>query len=237
MPSDTLMTSDPKRSLDLLWGRMRPPSPSRRGPKPRLTAEVVAASAVELADAEGLPAIAMRRMAERLGVATMSLYTYVPGKAELVDLMLDHVHAEPVPRAEGSPREHLAATARAAWSLHRRHPWMLEVGHAPLGPNRMARYERDLRGLEGVGLSDLEMGQILALVSDYVAGAVRSARATQAPQEAASLPDEMLDAGRFPAAVRVGAARLERPDPDAAFEFGLARLLDGLDALIAARRA
>src|SRR5688572_28760297 len=82
---------DPKRSMAMLWGAAAAPS---RGPKPDLSARAIAAAAVELADAEGLGPLSMRRVADRLGKSAMSLYTYVPGKAELVDLMLDTVYAE-----------------------------------------------------------------------------------------------------------------------------------------------
>ncbi|HEY1176756.1 MAG TPA: TetR/AcrR family transcriptional regulator, partial [Phytomonospora sp.] len=69
-----------------MWGvRER----SSRGPKQGLTIEAIVRTAIALADAEGLAALSMRKVAERLGVGTMSLYTYVPGKPELLDLMLD----------------------------------------------------------------------------------------------------------------------------------------------------
>ena len=88
---DTEMTEyggsgDPERSLELLW-RVR--QPSSRGPKPKLDLDQIVSVAIELADEEGLAPLSMRKVAERLGVGTMSLYTYVPGKAELIDLMID----------------------------------------------------------------------------------------------------------------------------------------------------
>ena len=83
-------TGDPARSMALLWGgdRTRP----TRGPQARPDASTGSwPPRSTLADAEGLAALSMRRVAERLGVGAMSLYTYVPGKAELLDLMLDTV--------------------------------------------------------------------------------------------------------------------------------------------------
>jgi AcrR family transcriptional regulator len=79
--------------MELLCGA--PGSRRTRGPKPGLTVERIVRAAIEVADAEGLAALSMRRVADQLGVGTMSLYTYVPGKAELIDVMLDAVHAEP----------------------------------------------------------------------------------------------------------------------------------------------
>ncbi|MGH3621146.1 MAG: TetR/AcrR family transcriptional regulator, partial [Sciscionella sp.] len=73
--------SDPKRSMELLWSIGEAPS---RGPKQRLSLAEVVRAAIELADVDGLGALSMRRVAERLGIGTMSLYTYVPAKAELI---------------------------------------------------------------------------------------------------------------------------------------------------------
>src|SRR6266699_809038 len=84
-------SGDPVRSLALLW-RTRE-RPSRKG-KPDLSVDRIVQAAIELADADGLAALSMRRIAERLGVGTMSLYTHVPGKAELIDLMFDTAYGE-----------------------------------------------------------------------------------------------------------------------------------------------
>src|SRR5690349_11005862 len=116
-------TGDPQRSLELLWRTAQRPT---RGPKPTLTLDDVIAAGVAVADREGLPALSMRKVAEELRVATMSLYTYVPTKAELIDLMFDAVvgetTADPGPPA-ASWREAVEGSARAAWELRHRHPW------------------------------------------------------------------------------------------------------------------
>src|SRR5262245_64029270 len=126
---------NPQQSIDLLWGTARPPS---RGPKPGLTTQQIVAAAIAVADAEGLAALSMRRVAEHLGVGAMSLYTYVPGKAELIDLMVDAVYGELPGSADvdGGWRERLEGVARANWALYRRHPWMLQVASVrpALGP-------------------------------------------------------------------------------------------------------
>src|SRR5216117_1909772 len=79
---------DPIRSMELLWRDAAAPARGR-GPKPGLTVDRIVAAATELADGDGLAALSMRRVAERLGVGTMSLYTYVPSKADLIDVMYD----------------------------------------------------------------------------------------------------------------------------------------------------
>ncbi|MFB8102474.1 TetR/AcrR family transcriptional regulator [Streptomyces sp. NPDC056007] len=92
----TTGSGDIARSLELLWGTGDRPS---RGPKPGLTLDRIVTAAVAVADAEGLSAVSMRRLSTELGTGTMSLYRYVPGKAELLDLMLDRVLGEPLPAA------------------------------------------------------------------------------------------------------------------------------------------
>ncbi len=112
-------------------GRPREPGPadSRRGPRQGLSAGRVAAAAIALADSDGLGSVTMRAVAHALGVVPMSLYTYVPGKAELLDLMLDTVYLQ-MPRGDLSAmpwRERLAAVAQENRDLFTLHPWIAEV--------------------------------------------------------------------------------------------------------------
>src|SRR5687768_1469122 len=111
---------DPKRSIELLWGLQER---KRRGPRPRLQVADIVRAAITIADGEGLGALSMRRVADVLGVATMSLYSYVPGKAELLDLMLDTVFGETPRPPIADWRGGLAAIARSNWDLYHRHPW------------------------------------------------------------------------------------------------------------------
>lgn len=244
--------SDPKRIMELLWGS---PERVRRGPKPRFTADQIVAAATAIADAEGLAALSMRKVAERLGVTAMSLYTYVPGKAELLDLMLDRACAETA-KPDGVPggwRARLELVAREAYALYLRHPWLLHVAtNRPVpGPNLIAQYDYQLAAVEGIGLTDVEMDLVVTMVGDYVHGAVRGALAAAAlPEDTGKTDDEwwaeiapqlekVYDPERFPLATRVGAAAGEEYqaalDPGRAFEFGLARLLDGVAALVEGR--
>lgn len=245
-------SGDPQRSMELLWGAAERP---RRGPKPRLTVEQIVRAAIGIADTEGLTALSMRRVADQLGVTAMSLYTYVPGKAELVDVMLDRVYGE-LPRPDDTSagwRPRLEAVARANWSLYQRHPWLLQVatGRPVLGPNLVAKYDHELSTLADTGLDDIEMDLVVTMISDYVHGAVRPAiEAAQAEQRTgmtdeqwwnsyAPLLDKVYDAQRYPTATRVGATAGAEygaaSDPARSFEFGLQRVLDGIAAFIATR--
>jgi AcrR family transcriptional regulator len=242
---------DPTRSMELLWGVQARP---RRGPKPRLTIDQITRAAIEVADAEGLASLSMRRVAERLGVGTMSLYTYVPGKAELLDLMVDAVYGErPEPMTSGGWRERLERVARVNWALHRRHPWMLQVAtvRPALGPNVLAKYDEELRAVDGIGLTDVEMDSVLTLVLQHAVSSARLLVEAAEVQSRTGMTDEewwaahapllekVYDGDRHPVAARVGAAAGEAyqaaVSPEHAFEFGLARVLDGIAALVESR--
>jgi AcrR family transcriptional regulator len=239
---------DPAKSLELLWGLQPRPT---RGPKPALTVDRIVAAAIDIADRDGLAAMSMRRVADALGVGAMTLYRYVPGKGELLDVMLDTVYGElPHRQVEGDWRAKLDNVARENRDLYLRHPWLLQVATSrpPLGPHLMAKYEYELAAVEGIGLSDVEMDAAVTLVTGYVHGAVRAAVEAAQVIQWSGITDEQWwrahepllstigDAARFPLASRVGAAVgmafNASYDSDHGFEFGLARVLDGLAALL-----
>lgn len=244
-------SGDPKRTLELLWGAGVRPA---RGPKARLSVGEITGAAVRLADAEGLGALSMRRVADALGVGAMSLYTYVPGKAELLDLMVDLVSGETGrPAAAGDWRARLEHLARENFALYRRHPWLLQVAttRPGLGPNRVEKYECELRAVDGIGLTDVEMDSVVTLVLGFVHSAARGAVEAEEAQRRTGMTDlewwqayepvldSLIDAERFPVSSRVGMAAGEAHNaayaPEHAFEFGLARVLDGIAVLVEGR--
>jgi AcrR family transcriptional regulator len=243
-------SGDPVRSLELLWRVQQAP---RRGPKQRLDLDQIVAAAIALAGAEGLTALSMRKVAERLGVGTMSLYTYVPGKPELLDLMLDAAVESPTPLPDGGWRAQLEHIARENWDRFHRHPWLLEVTplRPVLGPNTFARYEHELSTIEGVGLSDIEMDSALGLVNGHVESSARRALEAAQAEQRTGLTDEewwnarapvlerVIEPDRYPIASRVGTAAGEAHNaafaPEHAFAFGLERVLDGIEFLIQRR--
>src|SRR3712207_7574985 len=129
---------EPRRTIDLLWRQDVAATAARRGRRPGLTVDRVVATAIVLADAEGLEAVTMRRVAQELRVVPMTLYTYVPDKATLLELMLDRLYLR-MPREEhpDNPwRERLAAIAEENRGLYAEHPWAatLPASRPPLGP-------------------------------------------------------------------------------------------------------
>jgi AcrR family transcriptional regulator len=244
-------SGDPARSLALLW---RAPGTGRAG-RSGLTVDRIVAVAIEVADADGLGALSMRRVAEKLGAGTMSLYTHVPSKAELIDLMLDTVQGETTRPDEvpGGWRARLELIARENWALYHRHPWLLQITmvRPVLGPNVTAKYEYELRAIDGIGLTDLEMDLVLTLIAGHVEGSARRSLEAAQAEQLTGVSDEqwwqarapilgrLADFSRYPLASRVGTAAGEAYNSpynaQEAFEFGLQRVLDGIEALLARR--
>ncbi|MFE2012403.1 TetR/AcrR family transcriptional regulator [Streptomyces sp. NPDC059491] len=246
-------TGDPARTLELLWrDSAAAPAAGRRGPRQGLTVDGVVDAALALADSGGLHALTMRAVAGRLAVTPMTLYTYVPGKGELLDLMLDAVflRMERPPFGPGLPwRERVTAVADANRALHLRHPWLVElrIVRAPLGPGVMNKYEYELGAFEGLGLDDVSRDSALTYVLGSVQAAARAELDARAVERESAMSDgewwdahapllaRVFDPDRFPLAGRVGEAAAVAYDglydADHAYAFALARVLDGLAAL------
>jgi AcrR family transcriptional regulator len=229
---------DMANTMALLWGTK--PAPTR-GRKPGMTIDRIVATAVAVADADGLDALSMRRVADELGVGTMSLYRYLPGKAELYELMLDAVMGEDpmVPAGDGW-RDSLAEVARRSLAGYRRHPWLLDasLSRGLVGPNQAAVLDRLLAALDGTGLTGGRKMAVIGLLIGYVQGRARrladAARTERGMSdgrfwaEFAPLLEPHLD--RFPTLAAVW--RDDELTWEDEFEFGLRRVLDGIEAYI-----
>lgn len=202
---------------------------------------MIVAAAIDLVEAEGLAALSMRQVASKLGVGTASLYTYLPGKAELAALMLDAVAAKGTLPHErpGDWRAKLAAWARDDWAAYRESPWILDlaaIGTLP-GPNMLRWLDSALRALEGTGLPEAEKLAVIESTDGYVRGLAAQHRraaggtaASKVERRNAALRN-FVDFSRYPALLRALQAGAEPYAADQ-FEFGLQRLLDGVATLI-----
>jgi AcrR family transcriptional regulator len=220
-----------RAGYELLWGEA-PRSP--RGRPAGLSRERIVAEAVAIADAEGLQKVSMKHLAERLGSGVMSLYRHVPGKDELVILMYDSLMAGPNPLPEaGTWREILRLWGLAVRELFTEHPWAIVVGTSerPMGPGEAGWVDTVIGRLTAVGMPT-ELALISVLTVDcFVMGAVRPelAGAGGEAEFFQFLADPAMRA-RFP-----HLARLTEPGSatDVAledhFDFGLERVLDGLE--------
>jgi AcrR family transcriptional regulator len=253
IPSPRTGAGDPARTLQLLWRDTA--AVPRHGPRQGLTIDQIVTAATSLADAEGLEAVTMRRLADSLAVVPMTLYTYVPGKAELLDLMLDAAYAQ-MPRADtaGQPwRQRLTTIATENRVLFDAHPWAAAIStiRPPLGPGLMAKYEHELSALDGLGLDDIEMDAALTHLLSFVQAGARAAADALATRRDTAMDDEqwwadsapvlqrVLDPRAYPLAVRVGTAagtaHRAAYNPRYAYDFGLQTILDGLATLIGSR--
>ncbi|MFE5871173.1 GntR family transcriptional regulator [Streptomyces roseifaciens] len=198
--------------------------PSRAaGALRKLTPERIVRTAIALADAHGAAALSMRALAAELGVPTMALYRHVPGKDDLVTRMADAAFGEcgPPGGAPGDWRGRLCAAARYQWAVYRRHPWlaraMVSVPRPQLPACATGLMERAMAPAPGPG-PGLEAGAVVR-IGATVAGYVRGVAVNLEDGAAARRARGGTDA-----------------DLDAMFEFGLARLLDGLSVYVEQRR-
>ncbi|MET8474509.1 TetR/AcrR family transcriptional regulator [Streptomyces sp. NPDC006422] len=227
---------------EVIWAR---PERAGRGPRPAHSRADIAATAVRVADAEGIDAVSMRKIAGELGMGTMSLYNYVPRKEDLYELMVDAVSAEyDFPEPSGDWRADVLGLARQTRTLMHRHPWLPRLMSPVYGfsPNALAYLEYCLSCLDPLDLpSGTKMELIAAVtgvVTTYVANEIATAERTRslpwsAEQEQAARIAYLggqLASGRYP---RLAASFAEDAGPidlEAVFERALRRTLEGFVA-------
>jgi AcrR family transcriptional regulator len=205
-------------------------------------------TAVAIADAEGLDAVSMRRIARDMGMGTMSLYWYVENKDDLIDLMFDHpMGGQLLDEADFADwRTGLGTLARRSRSVFAQHPWLIDVmsGHRATGPNMIRHVDQSLRITDGLGLDLPQRITMLNVIDDYVIGRIRRQAAEE--QRAAAgygTTEEWLEANRAFIDKLIADEGLERISPlldhmpeiddDELFERGLDVVLNGLAATFA----
>ncbi len=175
--------------LDLLWGRRER---GKRGPRPGLSTEAIVSAAIQLADAEGLEALSMARVAAKLGFTPMSLYRYVASKEELLQLMWDGsaVGAESLVIEGDGWRERLRSWAVFQRDMIDLHSWITQMAMAvpPMGPNSLHFVELGLATMDDTPLPDPDKLRFLGLIASYTLSEARMAadarRAAEAAREA-----------------------------------------------------
>ena len=216
--------------IELLWGER---GGARRGPRPTLTVGDLARAGIDLADAEGLSAVTMQRVAEALGVTKMATYRYVPGKDELVALMVDTAMGEPpsLDDIEGGWRPKLRAWTLAMHERMKAHPWALSAAIGPrvTGPNELGWVEHALAVLDGVALDGGQKLDIVVVLTGHIRTLV---------EQTANFSEEEISAGwaavlatrsdRFPHVVAALTSSARHDSREQGLEFGLDRILDGV---------
>jgi len=224
---------------EVIWAR---PERTGRGPKPAYSRADIAAVAVKLADADGIDAVSMRKVAAELGCGTMSLYNYVPRKEDLYELMVDAVSGEyDLGEVSGDWRADMLATARQTRAIMHRHPWLTRVMSAAYGfsPNVLRYLEWCLGALDGLEapygtkmqLIAMINGTVMTTVANELAVAERSRGLPWSEEEEQAVRGAYLRGrvatGEYPRlAEMLGAAGAEPVEADEVFELTLTRVID-----------
>jgi AcrR family transcriptional regulator len=236
----------PARSPEPGTGRAGPEAarPTARTP---MAPDRIVAAAIEVADAEGLAALSMRRVAAEIGAAPMSLYRHVADKDDLVVQMMNTVFARtrlPDPPPDGW-RARLELAGRTFWAMFRAHPWLasaLSLTRPQVMPDALPFTEWLLTALDGHGLELSTMFTTYLMLINYVRGTAVNLEAEAEAEAVTGLSSEewletqaqswtSLPFGGYPMFQRLISQEYDF-SLDEIFEFGLQRLLDGLDALI-----
>ncbi|TDC76156.1 TetR/AcrR family transcriptional regulator [Actinomadura sp. 7K507] len=224
------------------------PERQGRGPRPAYSRAQITGAAVRIADADGLEAASMRRIAAELETGAMSLYRYVPSRDHLIELMLDHVLAEmDVPaRPSGDWRADLSLIAGNTRAMWLRHTWLAGL-HRPrptLGPNQLRLMEFAIGALD-VGIPIDDALTMLDMLNGYVEHVVRgeiewareNLQSGMTPEmwmtRSGPYVRELLDTGAHPMFERVVRdARLPHMTGEERFRYGLDRVLDSIAAAL-----
>jgi AcrR family transcriptional regulator len=234
----------------------KPTTPKPAAPRPHpatresvgLTVERIVTTAIAVADSEGIGGLSMRRLATELGIAPMSLYRHVADKEDLLLAMIDRVAgASAFPEVPpDATRTRLECAARMLWDTFRRHPWMasaLSLTRPQPVPSAVPLTEWMLASLERSGLDLQTRFTAVLSVIGYVRGMGLNIEMEVEAEAATGLDSEqwtegqsaalesILAGGRLPQLERLVAEGYDF-DLDAVFEFGLQRLLDGIELLV-----
>ncbi len=248
MPAASPRATDPGRLIDLMW------NPSTVVGRSGATVAGIVEAALTIADADGLDAVTMRAVADWVGIGAMTLYGYVPGKAELVELMLDAVvgrtyEGHPAPGDVTPWPDAVRYIAQRSWDHLLAHPWLVEApqGRPILGPGVCRTYEAELRPLDGIGLTDLEMDLTVSAVRAAVTNAVQWQNGLAAARRRTHLSDDQwwalhgprlagaMAGEELPVSSRVGQSVANAGDPEATWHFTIEALIESLSARLASR--
>ncbi|WP_157249291.1 TetR/AcrR family transcriptional regulator [Nonomuraea typhae] len=221
---------------NLLWEQ---PPPTR----PSLSLPTIATAAIAIADADGIDAVSMQRVAGDLGFTKMSLYRYVSSKSDLVAVMIERAVGDPPDlSAVQGWRPKLEELARLVAEVWARHPWLpwVTMGDRMMGPREIGWSEAAVGALAGTGLTGGERLDAALLLFGHLRNTQSLATAGTQPwaedRGASPALAQLLDrhASRFPSLVDALADAKDAP-ADSGRAFGLACVLDGLAARINAR--
>ncbi len=235
--------------VDTVWARGEAAQKA-----PALSREGIVAAAIAIADAEGLAAVSIRRIATELSARPMSLYSHIERKDDLIDLMVDEVMAGallsgPVP---GDWREALRQIADRSRAMVSDHPWMIGAAiHRPmLGPNALRHIDQSLEAVASLDLPPARKRAALLAIDTYTLGFAgwevrstvakkrgRDAAASRRSDALAAYVEAQAASGEYPNLAKLSGAELRLDVGAESFEVGLEWLLAGIEAEVVARAA
>jgi AcrR family transcriptional regulator len=214
-PSTPRLPTPPRRLV---------PQPERAGRRPSLTRDAIVSAAIAVLDESGVSGLSMRRVAQKLEAGVASLYGYISGKEELA------CWREQVTEMLRGLRRVLMAHRDAA---------LAGLGRIPTSPQTLAAAEVLVATLRLGGLSD----RVVALGLDQLILYVSACAFEDSMQQTAMDPAdvrryfeevhafyEALPSAQFPVLASI-APEMTAADGDERFEFGLATMLAGLEAM------
>lgn len=241
MPRSTNRTGNPIQLLQLMW------APNTKVGRTGTTVSSLTQVAIDLADTNGLDALTMRAVASQVGIGAMTLYGYVPGKAELIELMLDQLAATTyagydLPAAKQGWSQSLRHIAERNYTHTLAHAWAANVAPTRpiLGPGNCLKYEAELAPLDNIGLDEHEMEHVLTTVLGMTSAAARWQVGLEQVRTDSQLTDQQwwalsqpvlgaaMEDMDLPISSRVGQATASAGNPYASLQAGLGLLIDGL---------
>jgi AcrR family transcriptional regulator len=233
--------------IELLWD---PPAPATKGPRPKLTLAEVVGAGMAIAAEDGIDQLSMRNVARRLGVGAMSLYTYVPGRDELFELMVDRAYGTRRLADPGRPwREQLRFHAQQAWQMYSDFPWMVRADwwRTPMGPGVLTVQEDLYRACDLTGLPADDVVEVTRTLEGYVFGAARGRASDPRVAVGGDASDDEYWSSRasfwvtyyraeaFPTMTKIWLTGAFDRNVEPTLDFGIDRFLDGVEALVAER--
>lgn len=234
--------------IAISWGLHKQP---QRGPKRELSIDQIVETAIGIADREGLAALSMNKVASTLGFTTMSLYRYIPSKDDLLLLMQEKVADidYPADEPEMDWRDKMRQYVKLSINVFQVHPWFADIPitSVPLTPNQLRMVDLALRTTRNLPLNDFEKMAIVLLLSGYArwCGIIMkdmnmAIQAGKSPSSISGLDysaalKKLVTPERYPDLYPVlmsGAYTEENAEENTIgddFDFGLERILDGID--------
>ncbi|MFD0715300.1 TetR/AcrR family transcriptional regulator [Paenibacillus sp. GCM10027626] len=240
---------DLPRGVAISWGKVEAP---RRGPKREMDVQTIVATAIEIADKDGLAAVSMNRVAAAFGFTAMSLYRYIPSKEDLLLLMQDAVCAMvelPVIDDYEDWRGNMRVYVHASIQVLRDHPWYsdIPISGIPIMPNILKMVDWSLRTMRYLPLNGNEKMAVTLLLSNYARGCGTLQRDIDRAMLAGVSPESfsglqytqalklLVKAEQYPDLQPIVMSGIYTEDGQNAeekiddMEFGLERILDGIE--------